>query len=95
VVPNEFIIWEVIKWGAENGYRVLDFGGAGKPDEDSGVRDFKLKFGGDLIEYGRNVCIHAPYRMRLAENTYSLGRKVIRSLATMSNQIGQVFHRTE
>ena len=27
--------------------------GAGSPDENYGVRDFKARFGGELVEYGR------------------------------------------
>jgi lipid II:glycine glycyltransferase (peptidoglycan interpeptide bridge formation enzyme) len=75
--PNEFIIWEQMKWGSENGYRVFDFGGAGNLNRESGVRDFKLKFRGSLIEFGRNVCVHAPIRMNLAENVYNFGRKLL------------------
>jgi len=76
--PSEFIIWEMMKWGAEQGFKVFDFGGAGNPDEESGVREFKLKFRGDLIEYGRNTCIHAPFRMNLAVKVYELGRKFLK-----------------
>jgi lipid II:glycine glycyltransferase (peptidoglycan interpeptide bridge formation enzyme) len=45
-IPNELLLWDIFKWGAGNGYRVYDFGGAGKPDEEYGVRKFKAKFGG-------------------------------------------------
>ena len=31
--------------------------GAGKPDEEYGVRDFKAEFGGELVEHGRFLCI--------------------------------------
>ena len=34
----------------------FDMMGAGKPDDGGyGVRDFKLKFGGELVEFGRNI----------------------------------------
>ena len=77
--PNEFLMWDLIKFGAENGYSIFDFGGGGKVNEESGVRDFKLKFRGELIEYGRNICVHAPLRMNLAETTYNLIRKFLQS----------------
>ena len=86
--PSEFIIWEMMKWGTEHGYKVFDFGGAGDPDEDSGVRDFKLKFRGDLIEHGRNTCIHAPVRMKFAQNTYNFGRNLIQSIRTIKKTMG-------
>jgi len=75
-VPNEILTWEVLKWGAENGYRLYDFGGAGRPDERYGVRDFKAKFGGRLVNYGRNTCVHSAFRFHLSK----FGYKVLRSL---------------
>lgn len=51
--PNDFIPVEVFVWGHKNGYMVFDFGGAGKPGIPYGVRDYKLKFGGELVNFGR------------------------------------------
>ena len=73
--PNEMLMWHILEWGASNGYRVYDFGGAGKPDEEYGVRNFKAKFGGELVCYGRNTCIHAPRLLWLSERGYRLVRK--------------------
>jgi len=56
--PNDILPWEVMKWGAKNGYQIFDFGGAGKPGVPYGVRDFKMKFGGNLVNYGRFKKIH-------------------------------------
>jgi serine/alanine adding enzyme len=67
---NEVLTWEVLKWGAENGYRRYDFGGAGRPQEKYGVRDFKAKFGGRLTGYGRYVCVHSPLLLRLSQIGY-------------------------
>ncbi len=74
-MPNEMLIWHIFEWGVENDCRMYDFGGAGKPDEDYGVRDFKAKFGGELVCYGRNVCVHAPTLMRLSTWGYRLLRR--------------------
>lgn len=74
--PNEYLVWDTIRWGAANGQRLLDFGGAGKPGEKYGVRDFKAKFNGQLVSYGRNICVHSPLRMRLSETAYGLARKM-------------------
>jgi lipid II:glycine glycyltransferase (peptidoglycan interpeptide bridge formation enzyme) len=76
-VPNELIMWHLLQWGAENGYQVYDFGGAGKPDEKYGVRDFKAKFGGDLVGYGRNVWISTPLLFRMSEIGYAFYRKYL------------------
>jgi hypothetical protein len=71
-VPNELLTWHLFQWGSENGYRVYDFGGAGKPDEEYGVRDFKAKFGGELVCYGRNIYVHSPKLLWLSKKGYQL-----------------------
>jgi lipid II:glycine glycyltransferase (peptidoglycan interpeptide bridge formation enzyme) len=76
-VPNELLMWRVLEWGCENGYRVYDFGGAGRSDEDYGVRDFKAKFGGDLVSYGRNAYVHAPRTLALCKRGYDVYRGLI------------------
>ncbi len=75
--PSELLTWQILKWGAENGYRTYDFGGAGNPEQKYGVRDFKAKFGGRLVCYGRNTCVHAPVLMRLSTAGYSVLRHFI------------------
>jgi serine/alanine adding enzyme len=76
-LPNEMLIWHILDWGANNGYRVYDFGGAGKPDEEYGVRDFKAKFGGRLVCYGRNVCVHSPYLLTITRRGYEFYRRFL------------------
>jgi lipid II:glycine glycyltransferase (peptidoglycan interpeptide bridge formation enzyme) len=75
---GDALVWHALRWGAQNGFHVLDFGGAGKPDEEYGVRDFKAKFGGELVNYGRNICVHAPLAMRASEAVYEVTRRFIR-----------------
>jgi len=65
--PNDILPWEILKWGAENGYETFDFGGAGKPDIPYGVREYKLKFGGMLVNFGRYEKIHKPLLMAVAK----------------------------
>jgi lipid II:glycine glycyltransferase (peptidoglycan interpeptide bridge formation enzyme) len=76
--PNELITWHIFQWGAENGYRQYDFGGAGKPDEDYGVRDFKAKFGGELVCFGRNTCVHMPRLYHVSEWGYNIYRRFLK-----------------
>jgi len=78
-IPNELLLWHIFQWGAENGYKVYDFGGAGKPDEEYGVRDFKAKFGGELVCFGRNTCVHAPFLLRLSTLGYRVYRYLLAS----------------
>lgn len=73
--PNEVLTWHILKWGSENGYQTYDFGGAGTPGEAYGVRDFKVKFGGELVSYGRNVFVPSPALLRMSETGYTLLRR--------------------
>ena len=76
-VPNELLMWHILRWGAENGYGVYDFGGAGKPDGDYGVRKFKAKFGGELVCFGRNICVHSPLRLAFSKMGYAIFRRFL------------------
>ncbi len=76
-VPNELMMWDILKWGADNGYRLYDFGGAGRPEEAYGVRDFKAKFGGASVCYGRNTCIHSPVLFWLSQWAYRTWRRFL------------------
>ena len=75
--PFDLLTWDEIKWSAKNGLRYYDFGGAGWPDEEYGPREFKKKFGGDLVDYGRYRRIPSPLKLKLAESAYQIARSVI------------------
>jgi serine/alanine adding enzyme len=77
-VPNELLMWRVLEWGSNNGYRVYDFGGAGRSDEEYGVRDFKAKFGGDLVSFGRNAHVHSSVRLAVSKAGYEAYRTFLR-----------------
>jgi hypothetical protein len=68
--PSVMANYAGICHAAENGFAKFDFMGAGKPNDSGyGVRDFKMKFGGELKELGRyiHVCNPLLYNMgRLA-----------------------------
>jgi serine/alanine adding enzyme len=78
--PTEYLVWEVLRWGREHGYEVFDFGGAGRPDEPYGPREFKSKFGGELVGFGREVFVHAPHRLRVSRAAYSTARRLRRGV---------------
>ncbi len=63
--PSSVATWFGIKYAAENGCKIYDFMGAGKPNEAYGVRDFKAEFGGELVEHGRfiHVCNKILYSL--------------------------------
>lgn len=56
--PNDLLPWEIFKWAKQNGYHLFDFGGAGKPNIPYGVRDYKIQFGGELVNHGRFKVVH-------------------------------------
>jgi serine/alanine adding enzyme len=76
--PNEVLVWHVLRWGREQGLDLFDFGGAGRPDEPYGPREFKSKFGGELVDLGRDILVHTPLRLRLSRAGYGLSRRLPR-----------------
>lgn len=77
VYPMEGLIWREIREAQQCGCPRYDFGGAGWPDKPYGVRDFKAKFGGDLVCFGRYRKTYAEKRLALAEQVYEAARNVI------------------
>jgi len=65
--PNDYLPYNIMLWGKDNGYRLFDFGGAGKPGVPYGVRDHKIKFGGDMVEFGRFQKVNDRVVYKLAE----------------------------
>jgi len=74
--PNDFTMWNVIKWARENGYREFDFGGGGEPGKPYGVRDYKLKYGCEMFDYGRYILAHRPVTYWAAATAYRLYHKI-------------------
>lgn len=65
--PNDYLVWHVLKWGIKNNYKLFDFGGAGKPDVEYGPREFKRRFGGTLVNYGRHVHVHSSLKKKITD----------------------------
>jgi len=74
--PGILSTWAPIKWGNENGLSKFDFMGAGNPYEDYGVRDFKLKFGGELVNYGRFEKVHKTVLMEIGKMGFKILQKI-------------------
>ena len=77
VSPFDYLQWYEIVWAKEHGYKWYDFGGAGYPNEPYGVRDYKAKFGGELVSFGRYRKVYSHWKMRLAQQAYQFGRVII------------------
>ena len=60
IFPSSLATYAGIRYAAEHCCSRFDMMGAGKPDEAYGVRDFKARFGGEQVEYGRFLCVRKP-----------------------------------
>jgi lipid II:glycine glycyltransferase (peptidoglycan interpeptide bridge formation enzyme) len=72
--PGECLVWHQMEWAKEQGFTIYDFAGAGYPNLPYGVREFKAKFGGTQVNYGRYRRVYAPLRLALAERVYEWRR---------------------
>lgn len=77
IFPSEVATFAGLQYAAENGYPKFDMMGAGSPDDGGyGVRDFKMKFGGELLELGRYKYICKPFLFQIGK----LGVKIMKKL---------------
>ena len=77
VFPSCYATYAGIKYAAEHNMPRFDMMGAGKPDEAYGVRDFKAKFGGKEVEYGRFLCVTKPLLYKIG----TIGVKLLKKLS--------------
>lgn len=73
---NEALVWHILKEHADKGFHTFDFGGAGKPNEEYGVREFKRRFGGKLVNFGRYKKIHSPIMVKIAKKGFEMYKKI-------------------
>jgi CelD/BcsL family acetyltransferase involved in cellulose biosynthesis len=73
---GEHLFWSAIEWAVENGFRLFDFGGAGKRGQPYGVREFKTSMGGRQVELGRLVCTHSHLKAMVARAGYRVWRAI-------------------
>jgi len=76
--PNDAIMWDIIHWGHEQGYKTLDFGWAGRSDETSTVRNFKAKYGGELVSYGRHMKVYSPLLLKTIKTLNPIRKKLLK-----------------
>lgn len=74
--PNDLLPWEFFMWGKRNGFTTFDWGGAGRPDKEYGVRDYKKQFGGEMVNYGRFQKVYKPIKFKLADLGLKIWQKV-------------------
>jgi len=71
---DEALVWQILKDNAGK-ERVFDFGGAGHPDKPYGVREFKRRFGGKEVNFGRYEKTHSRNKMKIAKSGLKLYQK--------------------
>ncbi len=74
IFPSCMATYSGMRYAAEHDMPRFDMMGAGKPEEVYGVRDFKAKFGGEMVEHGRYLCICN----KLLYNIGKLGIKILK-----------------
>mgnify|MGYP002516984369 CR=1 FL=1 len=72
--PSVVATHAAIEYAKQNNIPLFDFMGAGEPDVPYGVRDFKMEFGGEVVEYGRYLYIRKPLLYKLGK----LGVKLLK-----------------
>jgi serine/alanine adding enzyme len=74
--PSVMATWAAMEYTNKNNIPVFDFMGAGRKDKNYGVREFKTRFGGELVEYGRYIKINNAFLYKTGE----LGLKLMKSI---------------
>lgn len=74
--PSSLTKYAGMKYSSENDFKIFDMMGAGKPDEEYGVRDFKAEFGGKLVEHGRFCYVCKPLLYQIGK----LGVKILKKI---------------
>ncbi len=72
---DEALVWQILKENAGS-YKVFDFGGAGHPDKPYGVREFKRRFGGEMVNFGRYTKVHSKTKQSIAKYGYMVFKKI-------------------
>lgn len=78
--PSVLATWAAIRQANAEGMQHFDFLGAGKPDADYGVREFKARFGGTEVNFGRFEKIHRPILMKIG----TFGLRVLSKLKSIT-----------
>lgn len=61
IYPTHLAVLAALEYAVNNGLRIFDFMGAGKKNEEYGVRKYKQEFGGEVNEYGRYIRIQNQF----------------------------------
>ena len=73
VYPSVLVTWEAIKYASIHGFSRFNFMGAGIKGKPYGVRDFKMQFGGQLVDAPRYIFVHRPFLYKLGKLAVRVG----------------------
>jgi serine/alanine adding enzyme len=76
IFPTHLAILAAIEFAVCENLTMLDMMGAGKPDEEYGVRNYKAEFGGELVHHGRFLKINNPVLYQLGKTVLALLAKI-------------------
>jgi serine/alanine adding enzyme len=74
--PSVLATWSAMEYSCKNNIPLFDFMGAGQPGEQYGVRDFKARFGGEMVEYGRFIKISKPFLYKIGKSGLKLMKQM-------------------
>jgi serine/alanine adding enzyme len=72
IYPSVLATWAAIDYAIGHGIPKFDFMGVGIPDREYGVRDFKARFGGEQVNYGRYARINNRFFYGISEAGYNI-----------------------
>ncbi|NVO21362.1 MAG: GNAT family N-acetyltransferase [Bacteroidetes bacterium] len=81
IFPAHLAVYAAIEFAVKNNLHLVDLMGAGKPDKEYGVRESKMRFGGDLVEEGRYKIIFNQVLFKVGV----AGLKLTQKLSLSSN----------
>lgn len=70
--PSVLATWAAIDYAVKNNITSFDFMGVGTPDKNYGVREFKAKFGGELVNFGRFGRINNKFLYAITEIGFNI-----------------------
>ena len=73
--PSVMATYAAIEYAKQNELPDFDFMGAGIPDQPYGVRDFKMEFNGEVVEYGRYLRIRKSLLYKIGKWGVEMLRK--------------------
>jgi hypothetical protein len=72
IYPSVLATWAAIDYAHKNNILFFDFMGVGVPGKDYGVREFKSRFGGELVNFGRFGRINNKFLYGITEVGFNL-----------------------